>query len=228
MAYDGNLAYESATEANEQASSFRPFGPTAAVGAALLLGFDAGSPFPATELTLYAWGVDTGARAAVTCGLGATPSYPSATIRWTAWTGFDWTPITLLKDDTLAFTRTGEIVLRTPDNLAATTIAPEASPLFWLRAEVLTSQYERPPVVSAMRTNTMTLTQMETVRDEVLGGSTGRPNQTFRLDQHAGAAPTASSSRSTRDRGPRSGPGVDDFLASVATRPALRAQPHHR
>lgn len=213
VAYDGNLAYESATEANDRASSFRPFGPTAGVGAALLLGFDTAAAFPETELTLFAWGVDTGSRTAVSCGLGATPSYPSATVRWSAWTGFDWTPITLLKDETLAMTRTGSIVLRTPDNLAATTIAPEPGPRYWIRAELVTSQYERPPVIAAIRTNTMTLTQMETVRDEVLGGSTGRPNQTFRVTN---VPVLADSLELEVDQG--SGrevwTRVDDFLAS--------------
>jgi len=213
LAYDGNLAYETATEANDKATSFRPFGPTASAGAALLLGFDGTSAFPATEFTLHAWGVDTGRRSAVACGPGATPSFPSATVRWSAWTGFDWTPITLLKDDTLAFTRTGEIVLRTPDNLATTTIPPEPNPLHWLRAELVTSQYERPPVLMALRTNTMTMTQMETVRDEVLGGSTGRPHQSFRLTN----TPVLAGSLELevdQGSGPEVWQQVDDFLAS--------------
>jgi len=213
IAYDGNLAYESVTEANQNATSFRPFGPTASAGGALLIGFDATSVFPATELTIQAWTAEAGRRAAVTCGLGASPSYPSATVRWSAWTGFDWTPITLLKDDTLALTRTGEIVLRTPEGLATTVIPPEPAPLYWLRAELVTSQYERPPVLKAFRTNTMTLTQMETVRDEVLGGSTGRPDQTFRLTN----TPVLTDSLSLevdQGSGPEVWTQVDDFLAS--------------
>ena len=213
LAYDGSVAYESVTEANSTAAGFRPFGPTAPVGSALLLGFDGSAPFPATELTLQVWVAESGRRSAVSCGLGASPSYPSATMRWSAWDGFDWTPITLLKDDTLALTRTGEIVLRTPAGLATTEIPPEAGARFWVRAELVTSQYERPPVVSAVRTNTMTLTQMETVRDEVLGGSTGRPHQAFRV---ASTPVLAGSLDLEVDQG--SGPeiwtAVEDFLAS--------------
>lgn len=213
LAYDGNLSYEPATEANLNATSFRPFGPTASAGAALLLGFDAAAAFPATELTLYAWAAEAGRRAAVTCGLGAAPSYPSAAIRWSAWTGFDWTPITLLKDDTLALTRSGEIVLRTPEGLATTVIPREPTPRYWLRAELVTSQYERPPVLQALRTNTMTLTQMETVRDEVLGGSTGRPDQTFRVT----STPVLADSLALevdQGSGPEIWTAVQDFLAS--------------
>ncbi|MDQ4054030.1 MAG: putative baseplate assembly protein [Actinomycetota bacterium] len=212
IAYDGNLAYESVTQANDTASPFLPLGPTAVPGGALLLGFE-DSVFPATELTLYAWAAEAGSRAPVTCGLEATPSYPSATMRWSAWTGFDWSPITLLKDDTLAFTRSGEIVLRTPDNLATTVVAPDPTAKFWLRAELVTSQYERPPKLLAIRTNTMTLTQMETVRDEVLGGSTGRPDQTFRLTN----VPVLAKSLDLevdQGSGPEVWTEVTDFLAS--------------
>jgi predicted phage baseplate assembly protein len=213
LAYDGAVSYESVTEANEKATSFRPFGPTASAGAALLLGFDATAAFPASELTLHVWTAEAGRRAAVTCGLDAAPSYPSATVRWSAWTGFDWTPITLLKDDTLAFTRSGEIVLRTREGMATTAVPPEPATLYWLRAELVTSQYERPPVLTAVRTNTMTLTQMETVRDEVLGGSTGRPDQTFRLN----SVPVLRGSLDLevdQGSGPEIWTEVADFLAS--------------
>jgi hypothetical protein len=181
LGYDGQVSYEPVTEANTNVTPFKPFGPVASPGAALLLGFDDPGPFPAAEFTLYAWASSPGRRAPVTCGLGSTPSYPSATVGWTAWTGTDWSPVTVLKDDTLAFTRSGEIVLRAPEGLAKTLLPSEPAELFWIRAEVITSQYERPPALLAVRTNTMTLLQMETVRDEVLGGSTGRPNQTFRV-----------------------------------------------
>ena len=215
LAYDGTLSYESVTEANQNATSFRPFGPTASAGGALLLGFDATAAFPATELTLYVWAAEAGRRAAVTCGLGSTPSYTSATVRWSGWNGFDWTQLTLLKDDTLAFTRSGEIVLRTPEGLATTVIPPEPGALYWLRAELVTSQYERPPVLQALRTNTMTLTQMETVKHEVLGGSTGRPNQTFRVDNTpvlAGSLDLEVDQGSGREIWTE----VEDFLASTS------------
>lgn len=213
VAYDGNLSYESATEPNRNAVPFKPFGPTASTGGALLLGFDATGAFPASELTLYAWAAEAGRRSSVTCGLGASPSYPSATVRWSTWTGFDWSPVTLLKDETLAFTRSGSVVLRTPEGMASTVVPPETVPMYWLRAELATSQYERPPVLQAIRTNTMTLRQMETVRDEVLGGSTGRPDQTFRV---ASRPVLAGSLRLEVDQGSgaEAWQEVEDFWAS--------------
>jgi predicted phage baseplate assembly protein len=62
-----------------------------------------------------------------------------------------------------------------------TIIAPEPKSLYWLRARVERSQYERPPQLLAIRTNTIAVRQAETVRDEVLGGSNGRRDQVFRL-----------------------------------------------
>jgi len=41
--------------------------------------------------------------------------------------------------------------------------------------------YEKQPTILAIRTNTAPATQAQTVNDEVLGGSSGEPNQTFLL-----------------------------------------------
>ena len=87
-----------------------------------------------------------------------------------------------LKDDTLAFTRSGEIILKSVENtFAKTTVSPESASLYWIRARVAESHYERPPRIAAIRPNTMRLTQMETVRNEVLGGSSGRRDQVFKI-----------------------------------------------
>ncbi len=139
--------------------------------------------FPATDLTLFVWiaGQDSTERG-VTCGLPSTAVFAPADVAWEYWSGFEWVPLITMKDDSLALTRTGEIVVRTPANaLAKVTMPGEPATLFWIRARVERSQYERPPKLAALRTNTMRLLQMETVRNEVLGGSTGRRDQIFRL-----------------------------------------------
>jgi predicted phage baseplate assembly protein len=189
LAYDG-YAYESVAEANESATEFQPLGPTANVESALLLGFDYTGPFPGTEISLFFWsggadsplGSDAHTRAPVSCGLPPSAAYPPATLEWEYWNGFEWSRLAVLKDETLAFTRTGEVIVKTPAaSLAREVVPPEAASLYWIRARVTKSQYERPPSLLALRTNTMRLTQMETVRDEVLGGSNGRRDQIFRL-----------------------------------------------
>ncbi len=183
LAYDG-YSYEPVTEANRAATGFLPLGPTANVDSALLLGFDTALPAPGTDITMFAWSAAPERRdAAVACGLSPSPVFGPATLRWEYWSGFEWAPLTLMKDDSLAFSRSGEIVVRSPSGTPATTvIPPETVARYWIRARVERSQYERPPRLLAVRTNTMRLTQMETVQQEVLGGSTGRRDQVFRVD----------------------------------------------
>lgn len=214
LAFDGH-SYADVTAADAAARSYQPFGPTATAGSALLIGFDATGPFPGTEITFYTWAAAASASGSpVSCGLAPSAAFAPATLRWQYWDGFDWSPVTLLKDDTLAFTRSGEIIVRTPDNaLVPTAIAPVTTPLYWLRALVDTSAYERAPAVLAIRPNTMTLTQMETVYAEVLGGSTGRRDQTFTLSQ---TPVLAGSLTLTVDQGEgaQAWTRVDDFYSS--------------
>jgi predicted phage baseplate assembly protein len=183
LAYDG-YSYEPVTEANAAATGFQPLGPTANEDSALLLGFDSSLAFPGTDITLFVWSAVPERRdAPVACGLPASAVFAPATLRWEYWSGFEWAPLTLMKDDSIAFTRTGEIVVRTPPgSLATMVVPPDTAARYWIRARVERSQYERPPELLAVRTNTMRLTQMETVEQEVLGGSNGRRDQVFRVD----------------------------------------------
>jgi predicted phage baseplate assembly protein len=91
--------------------------------------------------------------------------------------------MSLLKDETYAFTRTGHIHLKTPPkgSLQKTALGVVPDPRYWVRGRVLQSQYERVPKLLAIRTNTVAAEQAETIRDEVLGGSNGRRDQVFRV-----------------------------------------------
>jgi len=215
LAYDG-YAYTSVTTDNVEAvQGYQPFGPLANDGSALLLGFDDPGPFPALELNLAIWTLSDNAQSAsFKCGLPDAPSFASATLRWEFWNGSDWQALSLLKDDTRAFTRSGHVYLKTPNkSMQPAVIAPETKPFYWIRARVERSQYERPPKLLAVRTNTVSARQAETVRDEVLGGSNGRRDQVFRL---ASAPVLRDTLRLEIDEG--SGPEiwtrVDDFFGS--------------
>ena len=214
LAYDG-YAYTSVTADNQEAvQGFQPFGPMADDGSALLLGFDDRGPFPALELNLAVVTPDNSASAAFQCGLPDGPGFASATLRWEFWNGSDWQRLSLLKDETRAFTRSGHVYLKTPNkSLQPVVIAPESRPLYWIRARVERSQYERVPKLLTIRTNTIAVCQAETVRDEVLGGSNGRRDQVFRL---ANAPVLRDTLRLEIDQG--SGPEiwtrVDDFFGS--------------
>ena len=183
QAFDG-FAFSDVTVANADAvEGFLPFGPAAGDDSALYLGFDPASPIPPLELDLAFVIAAQGAPKHVSCDVPSSSRFASATIRWEYWGGTEWRPLDLLVDETLAFTKSGHVRLRTP---AAGLMAPDtfgeiATPRTWIRARVLVSQYERAPRLLAVRTNTVSATQAQTVRDEVLGGSDGRANQVFRL-----------------------------------------------
>ena len=191
LAYDG-YAYTSLTSENdtpltgesaETARGFQPFGPAAVDDSALLLGFADTGLFPAVEIDLAVWTLpDNLKTAAFQCGLPDAPSFGPASNRWEFWNGSDWQALSLLKDETRAFTRSGHVHLQTPaKGMQRTVIAPEPKSLYWIRGRVERSQYENPPKLLAIRTNTVAVQQAETVRDEVLGGSSGRRDQVFRV-----------------------------------------------
>jgi predicted phage baseplate assembly protein len=185
LAFDG-YAYKNVTRENDEAmQGFEPFGHLANPGSALMLGFKYSEEFPKnTELNLTFWAFKEVTKTdSFDCGLPDVQVYPSAQIIWECWSQRQWRPVIFLKDETIALTRSGHIYLKTPreyqmDRLAVGDVDEK---LCWIRATIEKSQYERPPKLLSIRTNTVTAIQAETVRDEILGGSDGRPSQTFRL-----------------------------------------------
>ncbi|PWT82055.1 MAG: putative baseplate assembly protein [Acidobacteria bacterium] len=183
LVFDG-FTLTSVTQENEEAQQgFQPFGPTVNDDNALLLGFETAPPFPSLELNLAIWTVpDVSKSALFKCGLPDSPSFASATLRWEFWNGTQWLRLSLLKDETLALTRTGHVFLQTPaSGMQPAVFPPEPKSLFWIRVRVERNHYERPPKLLAIRTNTISVLQAQTVEFEVLGGSNGRRDQVFRL-----------------------------------------------
>lgn len=185
LSFDG-FAFDSLTSLNQDAQSgFQPFGAAPQKDAALFLGFRASAPFPAQielNLAFTVVQVGTSAVAAGDCSLPESRVFPSANLTWQYWGGSGWFTLDLLKDETVSFQRTGHVYLKTPGKgkMQLATFGPVAQPLFWIRA-VLVGGYEKQPKILAIRTNTAPATQAQTVNDEVLGGSSGEPNQTFLL-----------------------------------------------
>src|SRR5262249_9468648 len=177
-------AYTSVAAENDDATlGFQPFGPAASDNSALLLGFDYNGAFPQVEVNLAISTLpDSSSLAAFQCGLSDSPGLCPATLVWEYWNGTTWRTLTLLKDQTRRFTRSGHLYLQPPSTgMQTTIITTEPKPLYWIRARVQRSQYERPPKLLAVRTNTVAVRQAETIVFEVLGGSTGRRDQVFGL-----------------------------------------------
>ncbi len=187
IAYDG-FSFNDETDANQDAqSTFQPFGVEPGKDAALMLGFQYSGAFPPQiELNLDFWLAEQGSSTTSgDCSLPDTQVFPSANLTWQYWSGAGWYTLQLLKDETLSFQRSGHVYLKTPasGSMQPGTFGDVTQPLYWIRALITSGNYEQQPVLLAVRTNTVTATQAQTVTDEVLGGSTGLPNQTFQLSK---------------------------------------------
>ena len=219
QAFDGYAFTDLSVENDEALTPYQPFGPLAGEGAALYLGFflkEKTEDFPQIDLDLALWtSQQDGRTTSVQCGLTDTPAFSSARLRWHYWSGTEWLSLKLLKDETSAFTRTGHILLKTPAKgaMQRAVIGEVKEERYWIRALIERSQYERPPKLLAIRTNTVATRQAETIRDEVLGGSNGRRDQVLRL---ASTPVLADSLRLEVDEGDNYQPWtrVDDFFAS--------------
>ncbi|MEO7009478.1 MAG: putative baseplate assembly protein [Caldimonas sp.] len=231
QAYDG-AAYRDATTANGNAQSgFLPFGEVPRDDAAFVLGF--GFPathpnfnqFPAVSLDLAVWVADpTRQPTVVQCTALTTPAFASAKIVWEAFVGTGWQAIDALNDETLALTRSGHLVVRITNKVALARTylgayqnldaSGAAQPeLFWLRARLTRTAYERPPHLLAVRTNTVPVVQAQTVVGEILGGSNGGRNQRFVLEN----APVLKGSVQVQiddGTGPRTWAFVGDLLGA--------------
>jgi predicted phage baseplate assembly protein len=192
--FDGAV-HRDITAESELRQPFLPFAELAVVDSALVLGlgFPSAYPkpdeFPATtfELSVYTQGEGV-TRSIVTCGFVQSVAYAPAKVLWEYWNGAEWQRLDALKDETLAFTRAGTVTLRTPTvgmmkrDYVGTYPSDGSKPkLFWIRARLTKSQYETPPTLVAVRTNTVRALQAQTVQGEVLGGTDGSRNQKWTL-----------------------------------------------
>ena len=185
MTYD-SFGFTSHLQANEDAlTGFQPFGPAPEIDASLMLGFRYAGDFPPKiELNLAFWN-PTGApsAAASSCGLPDSTLFASAKLAWEFWNGVEWATLSLLKDETSGFLRFGHVYLQTPlkGAMVRKAFGPNPELLYWIRARITGGRYEKTPFLLALRTNTVGVTQAITVHDEVLGTSSGRPDQIFTL-----------------------------------------------
>lgn len=160
-----------------------PFTGNGDPGSCLVLGFTYDGAFPArTQFVLTFWTAEGGNVGPVTCG--AAPVTPGTTLVWEAFDGAYWQTVTLLKDETLALTRSGQIFIKTPDlgiMQRALLGSITDKPRYWLRLRVVTKDWDVVPQLLAVRANTVTADQGETIEGEILGGSDGTAGQSFTL-----------------------------------------------
>ncbi|HEX6322444.1 MAG TPA: putative baseplate assembly protein [Vicinamibacterales bacterium] len=206
QAYDGAV-YDDVTGRNAEPSpagpGFHPFGRLPREGGALVLGFGFPEAYLLTQpdvfvpvsIDLAVWTMETrGATLMSQCGPAATRAYAPAKLQWEGFDGTEWQSLDAINDETLAFTRTGHIVVRVPaalslqktylgayDSIDPVTKQPRPA-LYWIRARLVRTQYERAPHLAAVRTNTVAAIQAQTVNGEVLGGTSGARDQKWQLE----------------------------------------------
>ena len=180
QSFDGTN-YTTVTNRNANPGQwFYPFGQKAQPGSALLLGFSSPIAFPADQINLAVSLFQDPLLQPLLQSGAVIP--PPATLAWEYWNGAQWVAINLDSDGTRAFTQDGHVLFPGPGaHLLTARIGNVSDLLYWLRGRVLTSSYEMPPRVAAIRTNTIRATQALTFNGEVLGSSDGTPNQSFTL-----------------------------------------------
>ena len=185
QSYDG-FGYQVVTTANGAAGQwFYPFGPIAREGSALLLGFDSPVAFPSDQINLAIQIYTQGpAAAAQSCNLDLNILPVASTLVWEYWDTRFWNPITLDKDDSRAFTRSGHVYFTVSGNKVKKDTMGRVTdtPLYWIRVRLAKNGFDATPRLSTVLTNTVSATQAQTVTNEIVGGSDGRPGQTFTLN----------------------------------------------
>jgi predicted phage baseplate assembly protein len=186
LAFDGTYYTDVSAENVTTSNGFQPFGPLAAAGAALMLGFNPKQPFPGgVVLSIGVWpATNRGRPPPSPCGGGASPIYAPAQIVWEYWAGAAWQPLKALSDSTLAFTIPGfvQILLPAAGKIVLSTMPGKIdAKRAWLRARLAAPFYESAPTLSLVQANAVAAIAAQTVQSEVVGGSEGTPNQTFTL-----------------------------------------------
>ncbi|MDJ0628977.1 MAG: putative baseplate assembly protein [Rhodobacter sp.] len=183
--WDGFSHSQATVAAAAEGQSFSPFGPRARESAALMLGFAGPAEMTSGAIHLYVRLPQTDDAPKRESRGDPAEVYdlaPPAELVWEYFDASHWQPLTLLRDETAAFTRDGHIVLRGPGGAAKrATSGDVAEALYWLRCRIVSASWERAPVLDAVLVNCVRAHQNITLRGEVLGRSLGVPNQTFTL-----------------------------------------------
>jgi len=180
--FDG-VGYSIQTNANSAVDqSFYPFGVYAREGSAMMLGFRSDDVFPDQQINLAIFVSEAADVDSVACSLELDTLPLPAELVWEYWNGSEWKALSLDKDETQAFSISGHVYFTGPGNRAVkAAMGDVVESLYWIRCRLARSQYEIAPRLQTVRTNTVRATQARTIADEVLGGSNGRPDQSFLL-----------------------------------------------
>jgi len=165
----------------KEAAPFRPFTAATDPHRALYLGFQApdGAPIglaqSAVDLYFHIGAAPDG-RPYLREVHG--PSLPKFT--WQYWNGRDWLDANVEHDTTESLTVPGVLTVRAAEDIAPWRQTSLGFDLFWLRALWTEGEFEYSPALTRLLLNTVCAAHCMTLRNELLGSSSGKPNQSFR------------------------------------------------
>ncbi len=119
-------------------------------------------------------------------GIGVLPERPP--MRWEIWQGEGWIPVRAYRDTTGGLNRNGSIVLLVPNQHEPLTLGGHRA--FWLRARLLVPEPGQPTyrsspqirkIIASVVGGTARAEHSQLLGREVLGQSTGKPDQVFKV-----------------------------------------------
>ncbi len=157
------------TQANEKEGiNYAPFGDSASQGAEIRVGLDSALP-PGKDIALTVYLFEEDLDLPGSFGDEPEEVIASVSVVWEYLRRDEkWEPLTIKKDTTMSMTRSGKIILRGP----AVMYEDE---YYWIRCRLIKGQYEIIPIVSTILLNTISASQIETVKNEELIPGTGSP-----------------------------------------------------
>ncbi len=192
-------------------------------GSAFYLGWSRAFPAGRHRLLVYVFVDDLIAEGQ---GIAATaPDLPPPVQAvWEFWAGegAGWRTLEVIADETASLTRSGYLQFEAPAPGAHVAVrygllqSESDEPLFWLRYRIeqeLGAGYEIPPRVEEVLANTIPASQVQTIQDELLGASTGLPDQSFQLAKTP-VLPGTLVLEVDEGQGPRRWQEVPDFAGS--------------
>ncbi len=124
--------------------------------------------------------------------------YPSTKLEWEYLSSGKWVALNVEEDTTLAMNRSGTVKFAPPSpgtmvekgeldimlrrSLHSASTGPGNDGLYWVRCRLAQGKYEIVPHVNMITLNTVTASQVETVKDEDLGTGPGLPDHKITLE----------------------------------------------
>jgi hypothetical protein len=159
VSYDDFLYVRHVADGGPPFSAYRPVADRTP---GVYLGFD--GPLPVDRVSLYADVEEVEAPA------------PAPPLQWEYWDGVSWQALAV-EDETGHLARAGMLAFVGPGDGAP--LARFGTPRHWIRGRRREDGPPHDTVMAALHANAVWAAQVQTVTDELLGSSTGQPNEAF-------------------------------------------------